>query len=164
MKTKFRFAFLGWRREAVGDCVSLKQRTIACLYGFPSEYFDSYRNMETTGQAVKALSALAQESRLNAFRLLVTAGEEGMAAGEIAEQLEVPPATLSFHLKELAAAELINQVRDGRSIIYSLNVDSISSLMEFLMHDCCQGRPELCQPDFSGHSKSGKPNRQTKKG
>ncbi len=103
--------------------------------------------MEIT-QAVKALSALAQESRLNAFRLLVCAGEEGMAAGEIAEELNVPPATLSFHLKELANAGLISHVRSGRSIIYSLKVESMSSLMEFLMRDCCQGRPELCQPKF----------------
>ena len=100
-------------------------------------------------QAVKALGALAQQTRLNAFRMLIRAGEEGMAAGDIAEELEIPAATLSFHLKELAAAELVEQERDGRSIIYSLNVDAMSSLMEFLMKDCCQGRPELCQPDLS---------------
>ncbi len=104
--------------------------------------------------AVKALSALAQESRLNAFRLLVRAGKEGMAAGEISERLDVPPATLSFHLKELAAANLIIQRRDGRSIIYMLNAGEMSSLMEFLTHDCCQGRPELCQPGFSLTSNS----------
>jgi DNA-binding transcriptional ArsR family regulator len=108
--------------------------------------------MEIT-QAVKALSALAQESRLNAFRLLVCAGAEGLAAGEIAEELDVPPATLSFHLKELTNAGLISQARSGRSIIYSLKVESMSSLMEFLMQDCCQGRPELCQPEFG--SKTG---------
>ena len=103
--------------------------------------------MEIT-QAVKALSALAQESRLNAFRLLVCAGEEGVAAGEIAEELGVPAATLSFHLKELTNAGLISQERSGRSIIYSLEAESMRSLMEFLMQDCCQGRPELCQPEF----------------
>lgn len=112
--------------------------------------------MKTTGQAVKALSALAQESRLNAFRLLVKAGEGGLPAGEIAEDLEVPPATLSFHLKELVAAGLIEQQRDGRSIIYSINAQAIGSLMDFLMHDCCQGRPELCQPDFMKKPKSRK--------
>jgi len=121
--------------------------------------------MEIT-QVVKALSALAQESRLNAFRLLVCAGEEGMAAGEIAEELDVPPATLSFHLKELANAGLISQERSGRSIIYSLKVESMSSLMEFLMQDCCQGRPELCQPKFVsknvGCSSSKKKKRKTK--
>lgn len=98
--------------------------------------------------AVKSLAALAQESRLNTFRLLVRVGEDGMAAGDIATELEVPPATLSFHLKELAAAGLITQERQGRSIIYSLNASRMSDLMGFLMHDCCQGRPELCQPDL----------------
>ena len=111
-------------------------------------HFDSYKNMESIEQVVKALRALAQESRLNVFRLLVEAGEEGVPAGEIAEVLEIAPATMSFHLKELVTAGLVDQQREGRSIIYSLNVESISSLMEFLLHDCCQGRPELCQPDF----------------
>lgn len=68
-----------------------------------------------------------------------------MAAGEIAEQLGIPPATLSFHLKELTSAGLLGQKRNGRSIIYSLDVEAMRELMEFLMHDCCQGRPELCQ-------------------
>ena len=104
--------------------------------------------METIKQAVKVLGALAQESRLNVFRLLVKAGEEGVPAGEIAEELDIAPATLSFHLKELVSAGIVDQQREGRSIIYSLNVESISALMEFLMHDCCQGRPELCQPDL----------------
>lgn len=104
--------------------------------------------MESIEQVVKALAALAQESRLNAFRLLVTAGAEGLAAGEIAQQLEIPPATLSFHLKELANAGLIDQTRKGRSIVYSLNAQAIGALMGFLMNDCCQGRPELCQPEF----------------
>lgn len=112
------------------------------------QYFDIYRTMESIEQAVKSLSALAQESRLNVFRLLAAAGEEGVPAGEIAKELEIAPATLSFHLKELVASGLIDQQREGRSIIYALNVQSISSLMEFLMNDCCQGRPELCQPDF----------------
>ena len=102
--------------------------------------------MKTIEQAVKSLSALAQRSRLKAFRLLVQAGDEGIAAGEISEQLGIPPATLSFHLKELAAAGLVEQSKDGRSVIYSLNTDAIAGLMEFLMEDCCQGRPELCQP------------------
>lgn len=99
-------------------------------------------------QAVKALAALAQETRLSVFRALVEAGQEGMAAGEIAEQLDVPAATLSFHLKELAATGLIAQTRDGRSLIYSLQPDVMNELLQFLMEDCCQGRPELCQPDF----------------
>jgi ArsR family transcriptional regulator, arsenate/arsenite/antimonite-responsive transcriptional repressor len=101
-------------------------------------------------QAVQALAALAQESRLNVFRLLVEAGTEGLSAGEISEQLDIPPATLSFHLKELAATGLIDSVRDGRSLIYSLRPKAMHGLLQFLMQDCCQGRPELCQPDFEG--------------
>lgn len=99
-------------------------------------------------QAVKSLAALAQESRLNVFRLLVKAGEEGLSAGDLSEQLSIPPATLSFHLKELAATGLIDSVRHGRSIIYKLQPDETKSLLQFLMQECCQGRPELCQLDF----------------
>jgi DNA-binding transcriptional ArsR family regulator len=95
-------------------------------------------------QAVQALSALAQESRLDVFRLLVRAGPEGMPAGQIAEDLEIPPATLSFHLSQLSNAGLIQDRREGRSVIYSLDVAGMSNLMEYLTEDCCQGRPELC--------------------
>lgn len=95
-------------------------------------------------QAVKALAALAQESRLKTFRLLVRAGTDGLPAGRIAERLDVPPATLSFHLKELANAGLVTDRREGRSIIYSLNIERMRGLLSFLMADCCQGRPELC--------------------
>jgi ArsR family transcriptional regulator len=111
-------------------------------------YFDIIGNMEIK-QAVKALAALAQETRLSVFRMLVEAGEAGMSAGELAGQLEVPAATLSFHLKELATSELIEQSRNGRSLIYSLRPGVMNELLQFLMEDCCQGRPELCQPDFS---------------
>ncbi len=104
--------------------------------------------METT-EVVRALAALAQESRLDAFRLLVRAGTDGMPAGKIAEELEVAPATLSFHLKELSNASLIQQRRDGRSIIYSLNVEAMQSLLSFLVEDCCQGQPQLCEPAFA---------------
>ena len=95
-------------------------------------------------QAVKALSALAQDSRLEVFRLLVRAGPGGLAAGRIAEDLGIAPATMSFHLSQLANAGLIVDRRDGRSIIYSLNVKGMRELLAFLMEDCCQGRPELC--------------------
>ena len=94
-------------------------------------------------QAVKSLAALAQESRLNVFRLLVEAGEEGLSAGEISDRLDSPPATMSFHLKELTATGLIAPKRDGRSMIYSLQPDRMNELLQFLMQDCCQGRPEL---------------------
>ena len=96
--------------------------------------------------AVTALSALAQESRLRVFRLLARQGVEGLAAGRIAEQLEITPATLSFHLNRLSHAGLIVSRREGRSVIYGLSVEGIRSLMGFLIEDCCGGRPELCQP------------------
>ena len=96
--------------------------------------------------AVLALSALAQESRLKVFRLLVEAGPEGLAAGAIAEELGIPPTTLSFHLSHLTQAGLSETKRAGRSIIYALRVDGIQSLLGFLMKDCCGGRPELCSP------------------
>lgn len=101
-----------------------------------------------TEQAVKAMSALAQESRLDVFRLLVTCGPDGLPAGKIAEELGIPNATLSFHLKELLNAGLVDQRREGRSLIYSFNVDAVRALLAFLMEDCCQRRPELCDPDY----------------
>jgi ArsR family transcriptional regulator len=97
-------------------------------------------------QAVNALAALAQETRLRIFRLLVPVGEIGIPAGEIAERLEIPSATLTFHLKELTNAGLIESRREGRSIIYSLKCDGMQSLLTFLAKDCCQGQPELCVP------------------
>ncbi len=106
--------------------------------------------------AVTALTALAQESRLEVFRLLVPLGEEGLAAGEIAEQLGIPPATLTFHLKELCHARLVESRREGRSIIYALRPDGIRDLMEFLSEDCCQGQPHLCWPATSGSCKDKK--------
>lgn len=99
--------------------------------------------MEIT-EAVTALAALAQESRLKVFRLLVPAGGEGLAAGEIAERLGIPPATLSFHLKEISRAGLIESRREGRLIRYALRVEGMRGLMRFLAEDCCQGNPELC--------------------
>jgi ArsR family transcriptional regulator, arsenate/arsenite/antimonite-responsive transcriptional repressor len=95
-------------------------------------------------QAVILLTALAQETRLKIFRLLVPAGETGVAAGEIAERLEIPSATLTFHLKELSHAGLVESRREGRSIIYSLRVKGMQELLTFLARDCCKGQPELC--------------------
>ena len=97
-------------------------------------------------EAANALSALAQPNRLEVFRLLVRCGEQGICAGDISTQLSIPKPTLSFHLKELVQAGLIASQRDGRSIIYRLNVTGMKDLMTFLTEDCCQGRPELCQP------------------
>jgi len=106
-------------------------------------YFQYIGNMELTA-AVTTLAALAQESRLGVFRLLVVAGPEGIPAGELASELSIPPATLSFHLKELTHAGLIESRRDGRSICYSLCVSRMRDLLAFLMEDCCKGRAELC--------------------
>ena len=96
--------------------------------------------------AVKALGALSQESRLEAFRLLVRSGSEGMAAGEIARRLRIPHNTMSSHLSILANAGLIGSRREGRPIIYSIDFTGTRELLSFLMEDCCQGRPELCAP------------------
>ncbi|MBT8037699.1 MAG: metalloregulator ArsR/SmtB family transcription factor [Verrucomicrobiae bacterium] len=97
-------------------------------------------------EAVTALSALAQPTRLDIFRLLVRHGERGLCAGDISQQLETPKPTLSFHLKELSHAGLIESDRVGRSITYRLRISGMRDLMAFLSDDCCQGRPELCTP------------------
>ena len=96
--------------------------------------------------AIAALGALAQESRLKAFRLLIERGEEGMPAGEIARRLKVPHNTLSTHLGLLSQAGLVRSRRQGRSIIYAMHVPGIRGLLGFLMQDCCNGRPEVCAP------------------
>jgi DNA-binding transcriptional ArsR family regulator len=103
-------------------------------------------------QAVAALAALAQESRLQAFRLLVRHGEKGLPAGEIADALGVPPATLSFHLSQLAQGGLVDSRRNGRSISYFIHVEGIQSLMAYLTEDCCGGRAELCLPTLNEQS------------
>src|SRR6056297_632409 len=99
--------------------------------------------------AVSALSSLAQPVRLQVFRLLVKAGDEGMCAGDLSRELGIPKNTLSFHLKELSAADLVGSERDGRSIIYRLRTEGMQQLKQFLTEDCCQGRPDLCLPDTS---------------
>ncbi|GGY82545.1 ArsR/SmtB family transcription factor [Pseudoduganella plicata] len=94
--------------------------------------------METI-DAITSLAALAQESRLAVFRLLVQAGPDGMAASRIAEALDIAPSSLSFHLKELSHARLVTAVRDGRSIIYSANYAAMNGLIGFLTENCCNG-------------------------
>jgi len=94
--------------------------------------------METT-QALQALSALAQESRLAIFRLLVQAGPGGLAAGAIGEKLDLPPATLSFHLAGLTRAGLAQSRQEGRFVIYSASFESMNALVAFLTENCCQG-------------------------
>lgn len=97
-----------------------------------------------TKTAVEALNALAQESRLEIFRLLVREGVRGSSAGAIGERLEFAPATLSFHLSTLRHARLIESRREGRQIIYSARLEAISELMGFVLEDCCEGHPEAC--------------------
>jgi len=90
-------------------------------------------------EAVKKLAALAQESRLRVFRYLVVVGEEGGTPGEISERLQISPATLSFHLKELLNAGLVSQTRSGRSLHYRAEFSEMAHLLVFLTERCCQG-------------------------
>ena len=101
-----------------------------------------------TKPAISALAALAQESRLATYRLLVQAGPAGMPATRIAEALGLPPSSLSFHLKELSHAGLVTPRQDGRFIIYSANYETINALLGFLTENCCGGNP--CSPLGSG--------------
>ena len=97
-------------------------------------------------KAVEALSALAHEGRLSVFRLLVRAGPDGVAAGDIARKLDVLPNTLSANLTVLAHAGLVQSRREGRSIVYTADYQRMSSLLGFLMEDCCNGEASICAP------------------
>ncbi len=96
--------------------------------------------------AVAGLSALAHDGRLSIFRLLVKAGKDGLAAGDISRKLDILPNTLSASLTILANAHLVIARRDGRSVIYSAGYDHMTRLMEFLIEDCCNGASEICAP------------------
>lgn len=91
--------------------------------------------------AVAALAALAQETRLAAYRLLVQAGPEGLAAGRVAEALGVAPATLSFHLKEMSFAGLVTARNEGRYVLYTANFEQMTALLAYLTENCCAGSP-----------------------
>lgn len=97
-----------------------------------------------TKAAVRSLAALAQDSRLEVFRLLVQAGPEGLAAGDIAERLGMPGSTLSFHVKTLSQAGLVEPRQESRFIYYSARFDAMNDLIAFLGENCCGGRP--CVP------------------
>lgn len=99
-----------------------------------------------TRTAVPALAALAQASRLSIFRWLVELGPDGACPGDIAEKLELPAATLSFHLKALQQAGLIDADRDGRNIHYRANFAAMRGLVDFLSQNCCGGDPSRCAP------------------
>ena len=94
--------------------------------------------------AVDALGALAHETRLSVFRLLVKAGPDGMVAGAIAERQAVPPSTMSHHLATLERAGLVQSERESRLIYYRADYPGMRRLLMFLMEDCCQGVPEMC--------------------
>jgi ArsR family transcriptional regulator, arsenate/arsenite/antimonite-responsive transcriptional repressor len=104
--------------------------------------------------AVVALAALAQESRLDAFRLLVQAGPEGMPAGQVSEALDISPNTLTFHFDRLREAGLVTVRRDGRSMIYSARYETMNGLLAYLTENCCQGRAEQCAPSRAKAPKS----------
>jgi DNA-binding transcriptional ArsR family regulator len=99
--------------------------------------------MKTTA-ATTALAALAQPTRLEVFRLMMRCAPDGCTAGDIAAKLEVPPATLSFHLKHLEQAGLVRSRRASRHIVYSADLAGARDLVRFLTEDCCGGRPEIC--------------------
>jgi ArsR family transcriptional regulator len=100
--------------------------------------------------AVAALAALAQDSRLDVFRLLVQAGPAGLPAGQVAQKLKVAPNTLTFHFDRLRDAGLVTVRRDGRSMIYAARFEAMNALLAFLTENCCQGSPaggaEICAP------------------
>jgi DNA-binding transcriptional ArsR family regulator len=101
--------------------------------------------MEKT-DAVAGLAALAQDNRLDVFRLLVQAGPEGMPAGEIADSLGIAPNTLTFHFDRLRMAGLISVRREGRSMIYAARYETMNALLGYLTDNCCRGAPQKCAP------------------
>ncbi len=103
---------------------------------------------------IAALGALAQETRLDIFRLLIQKGPNGLPAGEIGERLGQPSPTLSFHLNQLRFAGLVTSRRESRSIIYTANFREMNDLLAYLTENCCGGRPELCVPAATPNSAS----------
>lgn len=107
-----------------------------------------------TDSAIDALSALAQNTRLETFRLLVKQEPDGLPAGEIARRIGVPQNTMSAHLAVLTRAGLVTVERHSRSMIYRVELGSVRTLVLFLLRDCCNGQPELCTPLIEEISKS----------
>jgi ArsR family transcriptional regulator len=107
--------------------------------------FDNNRRMETRA-ALKALAALAQDTRLAIFRHLVELGPDGAVAGSIAESLDIPAATLSFHLKEMTHAELLESTQEGRFVRYTANLAVVQDLVGYLTENCCGGDVSKCAP------------------
>ena len=125
----------------------------AALTGTPqfhiSIFIESLEQKMQADRVIRALSALAQEHRLAAFRLLVQAGEQGVAAGVLAEKLDVPASSMSFHLAQLANAGLVTQRRESRSIIYSADYAAMNGLMGYLTENCCGGMSCSEDPAFA---------------
>jgi DNA-binding transcriptional ArsR family regulator len=111
--------------------------------------------------AVAALAALAQEHRLEVYRLLVQAGPDGIAAGQLAAALGIAPNTLTFHLDRLRHAGLISVARQGRSLIYAARYETMNNLLGYLTENCCGGRSELCEPTACEPSKSSRKRKET---
>ena len=121
---------------------AIREFLIECLKC--NNHFHIIGNMDSTN-AVTALSALAQATRLGIFRMLVEAGPSGLSAGRIGEGLNLPPATLSFHLKELSHAGLLDSHSEGRFVIYSANFNTMNALIAYLTENCCGGQ-SCCEP------------------
>lgn len=102
------------------------------------------KELNPQGWAVEALGALAHDTRLSVFRMLVKAGPDGLIAGAIAAAADVPPSTMSHHLGILERAGLVESERESRLIHYRADYDGMRQLLAFLMEDCCQGVPEMC--------------------
>jgi DNA-binding transcriptional ArsR family regulator len=112
-------------------------------------------------EAVAALAALAQDNRLDVFRLLVQAGPEGMAAGAVSAALRLAPNTLTFHLDRLREAGLVTVERQGRSMIYTAQFGRMNALLGYLTENCCNGTPELCAPAACVPTPAGKRRKET---
>lgn len=111
--------------------------------------------------AVRSFAALAQETRLAIYRELVEAGSAGLSAGAMAEALDVPAPTLSFHLAQLRGAGLITQRRSSRSLIYAVDVECMNAVIGFLSDRCCGGQPELCKPATKRIESDARPRRKS---
>jgi DNA-binding transcriptional ArsR family regulator len=131
---------------------TLRRRQIAATSAhFQTEELTAGHHFDNSGRmeiltAVGALGALAQESRLKVFRLLVRSGPDGVAAGDIARKLAVPHNTMSSHLAILTRAHLVSARKECRSVIYAVDLEGTRALLSFLVEDCCRGKPHICAP------------------
>lgn len=114
-----------------------------CINGCQMPYVRYSRRMDTS-ELMGAFGALAQETRLQVFRLLLNAGPEGLPAGEVARRLGTPHNTMSTHLAILARAGLARSRRDSRQVIYAVELEGVRGLVAFLVQECCGGQPERC--------------------